>query len=153
MLFCLEKEGRRKEFLLSDVMTCTDYIENLSCANCGSNYQLLNVLCMCVRVCDCIWLCLYCVSMHAYVCCRWHFTWSQRRRGKSGRYSVLKPSSNSPTGLCPSHTLTASQSSASQGYKDVYLPVMFKCMQQFVLVTFHSYSALTNRQNITISRV
>ena len=40
-----------------------------------------------------------------------------------------------------------------QGYKDIYLPVTCKCTQEFVLVTFHSYSALTNRQNITISDV
>ena len=37
------------------------------------------------------------------------------------------------------------------GYKDVYLPVTLKCGLQFVLVIFHSYSALTNRQNITVS--
>ena len=40
-----------------------------------------------------------------------------------------------------------------QGYKDIYSPVTFKCTQEFVLVTFHTYSALTNRQNITISHV
>ena len=34
------------------------------------------------------------------------------------------------------------------GYKDVYLPVTSKPTQEFVLVTFHSYSALTHRQNI-----
>ena len=39
-----------------------------------------------------------------------------------------------------------------QGHKDIYLPVTFKCTQEFVLVTFHSYDALTNRQN-TISHV
>ena len=40
-----------------------------------------------------------------------------------------------------------------QGYKDIYLPVTCKCTQEFVLVTFHSYSALTNRQSITIIHV
>ena len=38
-------------------------------------------------------------------------------------------------------------------YKDTYSPVTFKCTQEFVLVTFHLYSALTNRQNIIISHV
>ena len=38
-------------------------------------------------------------------------------------------------------------------YKDIYLPVTFKCTQELVLVTFRSYSALTNRQNITVSHV
>ena len=32
-----------------------------------------------------------------------------------------------------------------QGYKDIYLPVTCKCTQEFVLVTFHLYYALTNR--------
>ena len=40
--------------------------------------------------------------------------------------------------------------SHGQGYKDMYSPVTVKCIQEFVLVTFQSYSALTNRQNITI---
>ena len=40
-----------------------------------------------------------------------------------------------------------------QGYKDIYLPVTFKCTQKFVLVMFHSYSVLTNGQNITVSCV
>ena len=40
-----------------------------------------------------------------------------------------------------------------QGYKDIYLPMTFKCTQEFVLVTLHSYSALTDRQNITITRI
>ena len=40
-----------------------------------------------------------------------------------------------------------------QGYKDIYSPVIFKCTQEFVLVTFQLYSALTNRQNVTISHV
>ena len=31
------------------------------------------------------------------------------------------------------------------GYKDIYLPVTLKCAQEFVLVTFHSYSALTEK--------
>ena len=30
-------------------------------------------------------------------------------------------------------------------YKDIYSPVTFKCTQEFVLVTFHLYYALTNR--------
>lgn len=30
-----------------------------------------------------------------------------------------------------------------QGYKGVYSPVILKCIQEFVLVTFQSYSALT----------
>ena len=34
-----------------------------------------------------------------------------------------------------------------------YSPLTFKCTQEFVLVMFHSYNALTNRQNITISQV
>ena len=40
-------------------------------------------------------------------------------------------------------------------YKDtkIYAPMAFKCTQEFVLVTSHSYSALPNRQNITISHV
>ena len=29
-----------------------------------------------------------------------------------------------------------------QGYKDIYSPMTFKCTQEFVLVTFNSYSAL-----------
>ena len=37
-----------------------------------------------------------------------------------------------------------------QGYKDIYSPMIFKCTQEFVLVMFHSYRALTNRRNITI---
>ena len=32
-----------------------------------------------------------------------------------------------------------------QGYKHIYSPMTFKCTQEFVLVTFHSYSALRNR--------
>ena len=32
--------------------------------------------------------------------------------------------------------------------KDICLTLTLKCTQEFVLVTFHSYSALTNRQNI-----
>ena len=38
-----------------------------------------------------------------------------------------------------------------QGYKDIYLPVTLKCIQEFVLVAFHSYNALTKGQNITFS--
>ena len=38
-------------------------------------------------------------------------------------------------------------------YKDIYSPVALKCTQEFVLVAFHSYRALTNKQNITISHV
>ena len=38
-------------------------------------------------------------------------------------------------------------------YKDIYLSVTFKCTQEFVLVTSHSYEVLTNRQNVTISHV
>ena len=34
-----------------------------------------------------------------------------------------------------------------------YSPLTFKCAQESVLVTFHSYNALTNRQIITISHV
>ena len=34
------------------------------------------------------------------------------------------------------------------GYKDIYSPVTSKRTQEFVLVTFHSYGALTNKQNI-----
>ena len=34
------------------------------------------------------------------------------------------------------------------GYKDIYSPVTSKPTQEFVSVTFHSYSALTHRQNI-----
>ena len=41
----------------------------------------------------------------------------------------------------------------SQGYKAIYSPVTFEFTQEFVLETFHSYSALTNRQNITINLV
>ena len=37
------------------------------------------------------------------------------------------------------------------GYKDIYSPVTFKRTQEFVLVTFRSYSALARRQNITFS--
>ena len=36
-----------------------------------------------------------------------------------------------------------------QRYKDVYSPVALKCRQEFVLLTFQSYSALTNMQNVT----
>ena len=39
----------------------------------------------------------------------------------------------------------------TQGYKDIYSSVTFKYTQEFVLVMFNSYSALTNRQNITNS--
>ena len=39
----------------------------------------------------------------------------------------------------------------SLSYKDIYLPATLKCAQEFVLATFHSYSALPNRQHITIS--
>ena len=35
----------------------------------------------------------------------------------------------------------------------IYLPVTFKCTQEFVCVMFHSYSALTNRQNTTVIHV
>ena len=37
--------------------------------------------------------------------------------------------------------------------KDTYLPVTLKCAQEFVLVMFHSYNALTNRHDIVISHV
>ena len=69
MLFCLEKKN--KKILPSDVMTCTVYAENLSCANCGCNYQLLNVLCMCVCVYmfvyDCVLCMCVCTCMHMCV--------------------------------------------------------------------------------------
>ena len=32
-----------------------------------------------------------------------------------------------------------------QGYNDIYSPVTFKCTQEFVSVTFHSYSALIDK--------
>ena len=32
-----------------------------------------------------------------------------------------------------------------QGYKNIYSPMTFKCTQEFILVTFHSYSELRNR--------
>ena len=38
-------------------------------------------------------------------------------------------------------------------YKDIYVPVTFKCTQELVLVTFCSHGALTNGQNITVSHV
>ena len=41
----------------------------------------------------------------------------------------------------------------SQGYKAIYSSVTFEFTQEFVLETFHSDSALANRQNITISHV
>ena len=34
------------------------------------------------------------------------------------------------------------------GYKDIYSPVTLKCTQEFVLVTVHSYSTLTNRHGM-----
>ena len=37
------------------------------------------------------------------------------------------------------------------GYKDIYSPVTLKCAQEFALVAFHSYSALTNSHDIAIS--
>ena len=37
-----------------------------------------------------------------------------------------------------------------QGYKNIYSPVTFECTKEFVLVTFHSDSVLTNSLNITI---
>ena len=46
-----------------------------------------------------------------------------------------------------------SRKATTQGYKDIYSPMTFKCTQEFVFVTFHSYSAFTNIQNITISQV
>ena len=42
---------------------------------------------------------------------------------------------------------------AVQGYMDIYSPFTLKCTQEFLLVTVQSYSALTTRQNITISHV
>ena len=39
-----------------------------------------------------------------------------------------------------------------QGYKDIYWPVTLKYAQEFVLVTFRSYSTLTNRHDVAISR-
>ena len=35
-----------------------------------------------------------------------------------------------------------------QGYNDIYSPVTLKCTQEFVLVTLHSYSTLTNRHGV-----
>ena len=43
--------------------------------------------------------------------------------------------------------------SSIQGYKDIYSPLTFNCIQKFVWVTFHLYSALTNRQSITIIHI
>ena len=40
-----------------------------------------------------------------------------------------------------------------QGYKDIYSPMTLKCTQEFVLVTLHSYSTLTNSHGIAISHV
>ena len=40
-----------------------------------------------------------------------------------------------------------------EGYRDIYSPITFRCTQEFVLVTFHSYSALGKRHNITICHV
>ena len=61
--------------------------------------------------------------------------------------------------LCSAYSVTVSNSSVdscccvSQIYKDIYWPVTLKYTQEFVLVTFHSWSALTNRQNIAVSHV
>ena len=38
-------------------------------------------------------------------------------------------------------------------YKNIYSPVALKCAQEYVLVTFDSYSALTDRHDIAISHV
>ena len=38
-----------------------------------------------------------------------------------------------------------------QGYVNCYSPMTFKCTQEFVLVTFHSYSALANRQTLQLA--
>ena len=42
------------------------------------------------------------------------------------------------------HPQSAYQNARLRTHKDVYLPVTFKCAQEFVLVTFCSYSAFTN---------
>ena len=39
------------------------------------------------------------------------------------------------------------------GTRRFLLPATFKCTQEFVMVTFHSHRALTNKQNIIISHV
>ena len=33
-------------------------------------------------------------------------------------------------------------------YKDIYSPMTFKCTQEFVLATFHSYSVLTTDKTL-----
>ena len=40
----------------------------------------------------------------------------------------------------------------SQEHKDIYSPMTFKSTQEFVLVSFHSYSGSKNSQNITIKK-
>ena len=41
--------------------------------------------------------------------------------------------------------------SVFQGYKDIYLPLTLECVQELVLMTFHSYSALPSRCGDAIS--
>ena len=50
-------------------------------------------------------------------------------------------------------TVTGYHTTRIQGYKDMYSPMTFKCTQELVVVTLHAYSALTNRQNSTVSHV
>ena len=49
--------------------------------------------------------------------------------------------------------LQSFKNSIIQEYKDIYSPVTLRRAQEFVLVTFHSYSALTYRQDIAISHI
>ena len=67
-----------------------------------------------------------------------------------GRERIVETDSNRGPSAYQPNALPRGQIGS---YKDTYYPMTFKCTQEFVSVTFHSYSALTNRPNITVSQV
>ena len=71
-----------------------------------------------------------------------------RRKGFSQEMST-DSSEHSKRSKPRREVISTSARTCLHRYKDIYSPMT----QEFVLVTFHLYSALVNRQNITISHV
>ena len=83
--------------------------------------------------------CFFCLGL-AWLLLFW-VGWAKEKNHTSSHIPLIRPSFNIKYSL------------KIQVYTDIYSPVTVKYTQEFLFVTFISNSSLTNKQNITISRV